>query len=170
MPVDGGQHLDTLADPFNNRCPDEHSVKGPVQTVDVQVGLEGVDLAAVAIARSGDIEDTEAALGGFYDFRCQQDQPRAGRKNRETRSDLVEHPQIRANDILMETDHETAGRLRQARPAARFSEVDEAPVRGAPPLAADTRAVLADAGYDAAAIEVLIETGAAASADDGEAE
>ncbi|KEZ78120.1 CaiB/BaiF CoA transferase family protein [Salinisphaera hydrothermalis] len=84
-----------------------------------------------------------------------------------TRSDLIDHPQIRANDILLETEHDIAGRLRQARPAARFSGVEETPVRGAPPLAADTRTVLADVGYDDATIDALIETGAAASADAG---
>ncbi|MGN8199780.1 CaiB/BaiF CoA transferase family protein [Salinisphaera sp. RV14] len=82
-----------------------------------------------------------------------------------TRSDLVDHPQIRANGSVLETDHAIAGRLRQARPAARFSAAGEMPMRGAPPLAADTRSVLADAGYDAAAIAALIDSGAVAVAD-----
>ena len=38
-----------------------------------------------------------------------------------TRSRMIEHPQVVANGIVVETEHPGAGRLRQARPAARFS-------------------------------------------------
>ena len=38
-----------------------------------------------------------------------------------TRSQMIEHPQVVANGIVVETEHPGAGRLRQARPAARFS-------------------------------------------------
>jgi crotonobetainyl-CoA:carnitine CoA-transferase CaiB-like acyl-CoA transferase len=79
-----------------------------------------------------------------------------------TRTDLLSHEQIAANAILVETDHEQAGRLRQARPAARFSNMPQPDYRGAPPLGADTVAVLEENGYDADAIKALIEAGAAA--------
>ncbi|HET7315378.1 CoA transferase [Salinisphaera sp.] len=84
-----------------------------------------------------------------------------------TRSELLDHAQIRANDSLLETGHDVAGRLRQTRPAARFSGIETSPPRGAPPLGADTRAVLADIGYRADHIQALIDDGAVATdADD----
>lgn len=79
-----------------------------------------------------------------------------------TRSELLDHPQIRANGIVVESEHEIAGRLRQARPAAHFSGHPRPPMRGAPALGADTRAVLADIGYAATEIQALIEGGAVA--------
>ena len=36
------------------------------------------------------------------------------------RHDMVRHPQIVASETVVETDHPHAGRIRQARPAARF--------------------------------------------------
>ena len=72
-----------------------------------------------------------------------------------TRSALFEHPQVIANGIVVETEHEMAGLLRQARPAARFSETPAGIRRGAPALGQDTEAVLAELGYTAAEIMAL---------------
>lgn len=83
-----------------------------------------------------------------------------------TRTDLLAHEQIAANAILVETDHAQAGRLRQARPAARFSAMPQRDYRGAPALGADTAAVLAENGYDEAAIQALIASGTAGNGDD----
>jgi crotonobetainyl-CoA:carnitine CoA-transferase CaiB-like acyl-CoA transferase len=80
-----------------------------------------------------------------------------------TRTDLLGHEQIATNEIVIETDHAQAGRLRQARPAARFSAMPAGDHRGAPALGADTVAVLAEHGYDDAAIQALIAAGAAAT-------
>lgn len=80
-----------------------------------------------------------------------------------TRSELVDHEQIVANEIVEYNEHPVAGTLRQARPAARFSAMPGHPARGAPRLGADSRAVLHDAGYDAAAIDRLIAEGAVAT-------
>src|SRR5215213_728154 len=63
-----------------------------------------------------------------------------------TRTRLLSHPQVLANGIVVEAEHPAAGRLRQARPAARFSETAAEPGRPAPALGADTRSVLAEAG------------------------
>ena len=77
-----------------------------------------------------------------------------------TRTDLLSHDQIAANAIVMETEHDEAGRLRQARPAARFSAMPVADYRGAPALGADTRAVLAEHGFSESDIETLARSGA----------
>ena len=63
-----------------------------------------------------------------------------------TRDQLADHPQIQANEILVETDHAQAGRLRQARPAARFEKTPAGIRRGAPQLAEHTNEILAEAG------------------------
>ncbi len=74
-----------------------------------------------------------------------------------TRNELLEHPQILASDVVVETDHPEAGRLRQARAAARFSETPTSIRHGAPQLGAHTDDVLAEAGMSAPEIAALRE-------------
>ncbi|HUN50427.1 MAG TPA: CoA transferase [Candidatus Sulfotelmatobacter sp.] len=64
-----------------------------------------------------------------------------------TRSEMIRHPQILANGIVVETEHPKAGRLRQARNAARFSETVPEHRRGAPGLGEHTAEILAEAGF-----------------------
>ena len=75
------------------------------------------------------------------------------------RKDVIHHPQVLASGILMESDHPEAGRLRQARNAARFSETPAELRRGAPMLGAHNDEVLAEAGYDAKEIDALRRQG-----------
>ena len=65
----------------------------------------------------------------------------------------------------METEHKQAGRLRQARPAARFSGTPATIRHGGPGLGEQTQEVLAELGYSAAGIQALQapETAAGAS-------
>ncbi|GGC30228.1 CoA transferase [Siccirubricoccus deserti] len=77
-----------------------------------------------------------------------------------TRTETLTHPQILANGIVMESEHPQAGRIRQARPAARFSATPAVPQRPAPLLGADTAAVLQEAGLTAAEIAALTENAA----------
>ena len=77
-----------------------------------------------------------------------------------TRNQMISNAQIAANEVVIETEHPDAGRLRQARPAAVFSETSTAPPRPAPRLGADTEEVLGEAGFDSAAIAALREAGA----------
>lgn len=76
-----------------------------------------------------------------------------------TRRQMIRHPQVVTNGIVVETDHPAAGRLRQARPAARFSADPEPRLSGAPALGADTDAVLADCGFAADEIAALHAAG-----------
>ncbi len=64
-----------------------------------------------------------------------------------TRSEVLRHPQVQANGIIVETEHEAAGRLRQARAAARFSATPTSLRRGAPGLGQHTAEVLTELGY-----------------------
>ena len=64
-----------------------------------------------------------------------------------TRSRMIEHPQVVANGVVVETEHPGAGRLRQARPAAQFSATPTNVRRGAPALGEHTDEILAELGY-----------------------
>lgn len=83
-----------------------------------------------------------------------------------TRTEMRDHPQIVANDILVYTDHPQAGPLRQARQPAVFSKTQNEMRRPAPVLGADTRDVLGEAGLTEAEIETLIESRAAHQAEE----
>ena len=73
-----------------------------------------------------------------------------------TRAAMIDNPQVRANGIVVETDHPEAGRLRQARPAARFSVTPAAIRHGGRALGADTDTVLSELGYSAGEIAALM--------------
>ncbi|MEO0620000.1 MAG: CoA transferase [Pseudomonadota bacterium] len=78
-----------------------------------------------------------------------------------TRAEMIRHPQIVANDIVMHDTHPDAGPLRQARPPARFSASATEHRNSAPKLGADTADVLGEAGYSATEIDALLERGIA---------
>jgi crotonobetainyl-CoA:carnitine CoA-transferase CaiB-like acyl-CoA transferase len=72
-----------------------------------------------------------------------------------TRNQVIRHPHVQEMGIVVETEHSVAGRLRQARPAARFSRTPASIRHGAPGLGEQTREVLAELGYSAAEIAAL---------------
>ena len=78
-----------------------------------------------------------------------------------TRRDMIRHPQVQANELIVEHDHPVAGRLRQTRPPARFEGTPMEYRRGAPVLGGDTLEVLAEFGITQEDIEELIAKRAA---------
>jgi crotonobetainyl-CoA:carnitine CoA-transferase CaiB-like acyl-CoA transferase len=76
-----------------------------------------------------------------------------------TRNEVIAHPQTIANGVLVETDHPVAGRLRQARTAARFGGTPAEHRFGAPTLAQHTDEILREAGLGDGEIASLREAG-----------
>ena len=83
-----------------------------------------------------------------------------------TRNEMIEHPQLVANETVQIYPHEHAGQLRQARPAARFSETPSGVRRGAPVLGAHTDEVLRELDFDDDAIAELRAEGVIGEATD----
>ena len=76
-----------------------------------------------------------------------------------TRSQAVEHPQLQASGILVESEHAHAGRLRQARNAAVFEGAPMQIRHGAPLLGEHTGEVLSELGYSKTEVGDLIDVG-----------
>lgn len=76
-----------------------------------------------------------------------------------TRAEMVRHAQVEASGIVIETDHPHAGRLRQARNAARFAVTVPEIRHGAPHLGEHTMAILEDLGYEENRRETLLANG-----------
>ena len=87
-----------------------------------------------------------------------------------TRREMIRHPQIDANGIVVEVDHPEAGRLRQTRAPARFSVTVPEHRRGAPVLGGHTREILTEQGFDRDEIAALETSGATFQADAEEIE
>jgi crotonobetainyl-CoA:carnitine CoA-transferase CaiB-like acyl-CoA transferase len=63
-----------------------------------------------------------------------------------TRKQMISHPQVVASELIVETDHPRVGRLRQTRPAARFSKTTAEIRRGAPAHGEHNEELLAEIG------------------------
>ncbi|MFI5410832.1 CaiB/BaiF CoA transferase family protein [Kaistia sp. UC242_56] len=75
-------------------------------------------------------------------------------------ADLVEDEQIKHNGTFVEYDHPTEGHVKTPGFAIKFSKTPSTVERGAPLTGEHTRAVLAEAGLDEAAINDLLAKGA----------
>ncbi|MCH8256307.1 MAG: CoA transferase [Proteobacteria bacterium] len=75
------------------------------------------------------------------------------------RKDMIHHPQVVASEVILETDHPIAGRLRQTRPAARFSKTQLEIRRGAPMHGEHTEEILIEIGIAREELPGLRERG-----------
>lgn len=77
-----------------------------------------------------------------------------------TRDDVHLDPQVRANGIVVESDHPVVGRIRQARPAERLDDTPSEISRPAPTLGEHTDEVLSESGFTPDEIAALRRAGA----------
>lgn len=76
--------------------------------------------------------------------------------------ELPEHPQMQANGLFMETQHPVAGRMREPRYPANYGQTPAGRGGCAATLGQHSREILAELGYDEAAVQALFESGAIA--------
>jgi crotonobetainyl-CoA:carnitine CoA-transferase CaiB-like acyl-CoA transferase len=76
--------------------------------------------------------------------------------------DMFDHPQVLAEEMVHTFEHPSVGSYRGLSRAVKFGDGDQTPPRAAPTFGQHTREVLAALGYDAAEIEALHQSGAAA--------
>jgi crotonobetainyl-CoA:carnitine CoA-transferase CaiB-like acyl-CoA transferase len=80
-----------------------------------------------------------------------------------TREELLEHPQIIENGLIIEDEHPYVGRMRQARPPERFDRTPSEVQRPAPLLGEHTEEVLGEIGLGRDEIASLRDAGVIAS-------
>ncbi len=68
---------------------------------------------------------------------------------------IIDHPQLAANDMMVEVNHPTKGRMRQPNYPVRLSETPAAVNSPAPLLGQHTDEILAEVGYTAEEIDAL---------------
>jgi crotonobetainyl-CoA:carnitine CoA-transferase CaiB-like acyl-CoA transferase len=82
-----------------------------------------------------------------------------------TRTEMRNHPQVIANEIIVENEHPEAGLIRQTRQPAEFSVTANEYRFGAPGYGEHTREILAEIGFDAPKITQFETAGVAWQAD-----
>ncbi|MEG3164768.1 CoA transferase [Sphingomonas sp. PB2P19] len=75
-------------------------------------------------------------------------------------ADVVADPQVAHNQTFVEYDHDSEGRVKTPGFPIRFARTPSTVERGAPQIGEHSREILAEAGYDDAAIERLLAAGA----------
>ncbi len=76
--------------------------------------------------------------------------------------DLIEDPHLREVGMIKEVTHPSEGRLRTPAPVGNYTETPLSIRRNAPRLGEHTQEILAEAGFDEAAVAALVEAGVAA--------
>ncbi|MBK9344332.1 MAG: CoA transferase [Dehalococcoidia bacterium] len=74
--------------------------------------------------------------------------------------ELLENPQVLANDYVVDLEHDLTGPQRMAAPPWQMSDSPPAAQGASPPLGRDTRKWLTGLGYSEAEIESMAKSGA----------
>jgi crotonobetainyl-CoA:carnitine CoA-transferase CaiB-like acyl-CoA transferase len=126
-------------------------------TIDARMANED-DLDAVIDRRCGDF-DTDELIDRLVaaDVLCA---PILGA------AEVAEDPQVRHNDMIVEVDHDTLGPVSVTGVPLHFSGTPGSVTVAPPRLGQHTEDLLAELGYDQAAVSALLDSGAASSAPD----
>ena len=81
-----------------------------------------------------------------------------------SRREMINHPQVVANALIIENEHPQAGRLRQTRAPVRFEGTPAEQRMGGPILGGHTSEALREAGMSGEEVRVLLDRGAAIGA------
>jgi crotonobetainyl-CoA:carnitine CoA-transferase CaiB-like acyl-CoA transferase len=73
--------------------------------------------------------------------------------------EMADDPQVVATDMVVPLVHDITGPQRVVAPLVRMSATPTVAVGAAPPLGRDSRALLLEAGLDAAEVDALIANG-----------
>jgi crotonobetainyl-CoA:carnitine CoA-transferase CaiB-like acyl-CoA transferase len=73
--------------------------------------------------------------------------------------EMLDHPQVLANEYVVQLEHELSGAYRVTAPPWKMSATPPAAQGASPPLGRDTDAVLASAGYGESEVSALREAG-----------
>jgi crotonobetainyl-CoA:carnitine CoA-transferase CaiB-like acyl-CoA transferase len=73
--------------------------------------------------------------------------------------ELADHPQVRANEYMIELEHDLAGPIAQQAPPWKMSKTPPVPTKAAPPLGRDTDSILEALGYGVEEIAAMREAG-----------
>ena len=84
--------------------------------------------------------------------------------------EAVHDEQIRANDYMIDLEHPTIGRYTTSGMPVRFSDAPTPPIGPSPAFAEHSRAILAEAGLDSAAIKDLVSSGTIVTGDTSESD
>jgi len=82
-----------------------------------------------------------------------------------TRREVIKHPQVVANDTVVELEHPIAGKVRQTRQAPRFSKTAQTVRHQAPQLGENSVAILTEAGFSTDEIDALVAAQVTTNAD-----
>ena len=120
----------------------------------------GVTASGVDRSRACHLSGEEAISTGPNRLTCGQIELVRDRRRSDgvAVEDLPADPQVSASGIFVESDHPIAGRVREARPAPRFSATPACVGGPAPRIGEHTREILAEIGL-AADTEALLEDG-----------
>ena len=83
-----------------------------------------------------------------------------------TRNEMINHPQVAANDVITEYEHPHAGRLRQSQPAAKFSATPSSIRHGAPALGEHTVEEVSKLKFSKIEIDRMVADGVLGIADE----
>jgi crotonobetainyl-CoA:carnitine CoA-transferase CaiB-like acyl-CoA transferase len=72
-----------------------------------------------------------------------------------TPAEIIVHPQVTANEMVVDVDHPVMGKMRQATPPSRFSKTPAVPSGHAPALGENTDEILSELGFGEAEREEL---------------